>query len=103
MESGNRWPAHIPQLHPRRTAERVMVRHTFTILDEHYKQLRRSLFRDENEYGALILCGRSRQVDPWTGIVEERALVREIVEVPEEAFQKRTPKSLVWSTTPLYN
>ncbi|HTB92683.1 MAG TPA: ThiF family adenylyltransferase [Candidatus Sulfotelmatobacter sp.] len=80
-----------------------MLRLTFTVLDEHYKKLRALLFRDENEYGALMLCGRSRQVDPWTGVVEERALVREVVEVPEEAFLKRTPMSLVWSTTPLYN
>jgi hypothetical protein len=79
-----------------------MVRHTFTILDEHYQQLRRSLFRDENEYGALIVCGRSRQVDPWTGVLEERALVREVVEVPEEAFLNRTPTSMTWSTTPLF-
>ena len=80
-----------------------MIRHTFSLLDEHYKKLRALLFRDENEYGALMLCGRSRQVDPWTGVVEERALVREVVEVPDEAFLKRTPTSLVWSTTPLYN
>jgi molybdopterin/thiamine biosynthesis adenylyltransferase len=79
-----------------------MVRHTFTVLDEHYKQLRRSLLRDENEYGALILCGRSQQLDPWTGMLEERALVREVMNVPEGAFLKRTPTSLTWSTTPLF-
>ena len=79
-----------------------MVRHTFTILDEHYQQLRRSLLRDECEYGALLLCGRSRQVDPWTEKIEERALVREVVELPAEAFLERTPNSLSWSTTPLF-
>jgi len=78
------------------------VRYTFTILDEHYKQLRRALFRDPKEYGALLLCGRSRQVDPWTGVIEERALVREVIEVPEEAFLERTPTSMTWSTTPLF-
>src|SRR5437899_3721865 len=80
-----------------------MVRHTFTMLDEQYRQLRRSLLRDENEYGTLLLCGRSRQVDPWTGVVEERALVREVIEVPEEAFLERTPTSMTWSTTPLFS
>jgi len=80
-----------------------MVRLTFSVLDEHYQKLRALLFRDENEYGALLLCGRSRQIDPWTGVVEERALVREVVDVPDGAFLKRTPKSLLWSTTPLYN
>lgn len=79
-----------------------MTRYTFTMLDEHYSQLRRSLLRDEKEYGALLLCGRSRQVDPWTGVVEERALVREVIEVPEETFLERTRTSLAWSTTPLF-
>lgn len=80
-----------------------MVRYTFTMLAEHHQQLRRSLLRDENEYGALLLCGRSRQIDPWTGAVEERALVREVVDLPAEAFLERTPTSLSWSTTPLFN
>jgi molybdopterin/thiamine biosynthesis adenylyltransferase len=79
-----------------------MVRYTFTILEEHYQQLRRSLLRDANEYGSLMLCGRSRQIDPWTGVVEERALVRQVVEVPADAFLSRTPTSLTWSTTPLF-
>lgn len=79
-----------------------MTRFTFTILAEHYRQLRRSLFRDSNEYGALLLCGRSRQTDPWTGVVEERALVREVIDVPEDAFLSRTPTSMTWSTTPLF-
>lgn len=80
-----------------------MTRYTFTMLEEHYQQLRRSLFRDDYEYGALLLCGRSRHVDPWTGELEERALVREIVEVADDAFLERTPTSMTWSTTPLFN
>jgi len=79
-----------------------MTRYTFTILEEHHQQLRRSLLRDENEYGALLVCGRSRHQDPWTGVIEERALVREVLELPAEAFYERTPTSLVWSTTPLF-
>ena len=78
------------------------MRHTFTILDEHYRRLRQLLTRDQNECGALLLCGRSRHVDPWSGVVEERALVREILEVPEDAFIERTPVSLKWSTSPLF-
>jgi hypothetical protein len=80
-----------------------MMRYTFTMLAEHHQQLRESLLRDENEYGALLLCGRSRQIDPWAGAVEERALVREVIDLPAEAFLKRTPTSLSWSTTPLFN
>jgi molybdopterin/thiamine biosynthesis adenylyltransferase len=79
-----------------------MTRYTFSMLDEHYHLLRQSLLRDSKEYGALLLCGRSRQIDPWTGVVEERAIVREVIEVPEDAFVARTPTSLTWSTTPLF-
>lgn len=79
------------------------MRYTFTVLEEHYQQLRRTLFRDGDEYGALLLCGRSRHVDPWTGVPEERALVREVIEVQEDAFLERTPTSMTWSTTPLFN
>jgi len=79
------------------------MRYTFTILNEHHQQLRRLLLRDDREYGALLLCGRSRFVDPWTGITEERALVREVIGVPDEAFLERSSTSLTWSTTPLFN
>lgn len=79
-----------------------MSRYTFTILDEHYQALKRLLLHDEREYGALLLCGRSRHVDPWSGIVEERAIVREVIEVEEDAFIERTSKSLIWSTDPLF-
>src|SRR5687768_13385193 len=80
-----------------------MPRHTLTILEEHAKKLRASLLRDDKEYGALMLCGRSRYIDPWTGGVEERALVREVIEVPDDAFLERTRVSLSWSTTPLFH
>ncbi len=79
-----------------------MTRYTFSMLKEHYTQLRQSLLRDSNEYGALMLCGRSQQIDPWTGVVEERALVREVIEVPQEAFVERTATTMTWSTTPLF-
>jgi molybdopterin/thiamine biosynthesis adenylyltransferase len=80
-----------------------MTRYTFTLQEEHSAALQATLLRDGREYGALLLCGRSRLVDPWTGEIEERALVRELVEVPESAFLSRTPVSLSWSTTPLFN
>lgn len=73
------------------------------MLEEHREQLRRLLFHDDLEYGALLLCGRSRHIDPWTRGREERALVREVVVVPEEAFFQRTPTSMSWSTTPLFH
>lgn len=79
-----------------------MTRYTFTILDEHYQALKRLLLRDSNEFGALLLCGRSQHVDPWTGITEERALVREVVEVEETAFLERTPVSMTWTTDALF-
>lgn len=80
-----------------------MTRYTFTILEEHYQALKRLLLRDANEFGALLLCGRSKHVDPWTGITEERALVREVVEVDETAFLERTPVSMIWKTDALFH
>ena len=81
----------------------MTIRHTFTMLGEQHEHLRRLLLRDEFEYGALLLCGRSKQVDPWTGEIEERAVVQQVIEVPPEAFLERTGTSMTWSTTPLFN
>lgn len=80
-----------------------MTRYTFSILDEHRVALQRNILRDGREYGALLICGRSRHIDPWTGELEERLLTRELVEVDESAFVERTPFKMTWSTTPFYN
>src|SRR5687767_12995307 len=80
-----------------------MTRYTLTILDEQRAALKKSLFRDEREYAALLLCGRSRHADPWTGETEERFLVRELIEVDESAFEERKTDCMTWSTTPFYN
>jgi molybdopterin/thiamine biosynthesis adenylyltransferase len=80
-----------------------VTRYTFTILEEHREALQRSVLRDDKEYGALLVCGRSHHIDPWTGEVEERFLVRELIEVPETDFVDRTPFGMTWSTTPFYN
>jgi len=80
-----------------------MNRLTLSLLEEHRATLRRSLFRDDREYGALLLCGRSRHLDPWSHEVEERFLVREVIEVEEEHFLERTRTSMMWSTTPFFN
>src|SRR5262249_9052317 len=61
------------------------------------------IVRADDENGVLLGCGRSRQIDPGTGSVEERDLVREVVAVPADAFLERTPVSLTWSTTPLFH
>lgn len=80
-----------------------MTRYTFTILEEQRAAVRRSVLRDDSEYGAILLCGRSQHRDPWTGELEERFLARELIEVDEDAFLERTPFRMVWSTTPFYN
>jgi molybdopterin/thiamine biosynthesis adenylyltransferase len=79
-----------------------VTRYTLTILAEQHAALRKSILRDNNEYGAFFLCGRSRHIDPWTGEVEERFLAKELVEVSPEFFLERTPTKMTWSTTPLY-
>src|SRR6267142_2658244 len=79
-----------------------MSRLTFSILESQRETLRKLLFRDENEYGALLLCGRSRHRDPWTREIEDRFIVREIIDVEEREFLSRTKTSMTWSTTPFY-
>ena len=79
-----------------------MIRFTLSILEEHRVALQKSVLRDASEYAAILVCGRSRSIDPWTGAIEERFLVRDLIEVPENAFAERTPTGLTWSTTPFY-
>ncbi len=79
-----------------------MTRYTLTILEELRAAVQRSVLRDECEYGAILLCGRSTHIDPWTGEMEERFLARQLLEVEEAAFLERTPLRMVWSTTPFY-
>jgi len=80
-----------------------MTRHTWTLLEEHRATLQRTLLRDEKEYAALILCGRSSVVDPWTGVREERFVTHKVIEVDPSAFSSRSRDGLTWSTTPFYN
>jgi len=80
-----------------------MTRYTLTILEEYRTVLQESLLRDDREYAAILLCGRSKTIDPWTGELEERFLVREIIEVDPAAFYERTPTRITWSTTPFFN
>ena len=79
-----------------------MTRYTFSILEQQRSALQKSIFRDESEYAALLLCGRSQSRDPWTGESEERIVARELIEVPESAFIRWSPTGFTWSTTPFY-
>jgi len=76
-----------------------MTRHTLTILEELRLAVERSVLRDECEYPAILLCGRSSHIDPWTGEREERFLAREFVEVDQCMIQERTETGMTWSTT----
>lgn len=73
------------------------------LLAEQRARIAQLLFKDESERAVLALCGRSRVKDPWTGEADERFLVREIIEVPDEAYETRSPIGFTWSTTPFYN
>lgn len=73
------------------------------MLEAQAQRLRQLLLRDKNESAALALCGRSRVRNPWTGEMDERFIVREVISVPDEAYSERTPTGFVWSTTPFYN
>lgn len=80
-----------------------MTRYTLTILEELRAALQASVLRDDREYAAILLCGRSTHIDPWTGEVEERAVARQILKVDASAFLERTQTKMTWSTTPFFN
>lgn len=80
-----------------------MTRYTLTLLEEHRTAIQRSLLQDKNERAAILICGRSRHVDPWTGVVEERFLGRTVIQVPDSAYSERSPTHITWSTTPFYD
>lgn len=73
------------------------------LLKEQRDHISRLIFRDENEAAALSLCGRSLTADPWRGGGHECFVVREIIEVPQSAYERRSPTEFTWSTTPFYN
>lgn len=79
-----------------------MTRYTLSLLEDQHRRLREAVHRDACERAAIVICGRSRQKDPWTGEVEERFVVREIIEIPDAMYSARTPVSMTWSTTPFY-
>src|ERR1700722_2007160 len=81
-----RWPGDLPRVRAYRTAL-SMTRLTLRLLAEQRDRLADLLFKDESERAALALCGRSRTRDPWTGNADERFIVREIVEVPDDAYE----------------
>ena len=80
-----------------------MTRYTLTLLEEHRAAIQRSLLQDGNERAAILICGRSRHVDPWTGVAEERFLGRTVIEVPANAYSERSPSHITWSTAPFYD
>jgi proteasome lid subunit RPN8/RPN11 len=79
-----------------------MTRYTLSLIEEHRQQLQQAVLRDERERGALAICGRSRHTDPWTGEIEERFLVREIIAVADDMYVERNAVRMTWSTTPFY-
>ncbi len=79
-----------------------MTRYTLSILEELREATRASVLRDASEYAALLVCGRSRHIDPWTGEAEERFLARQLIDVDPSAFSRRSPTAMEWSTTPFY-
>jgi len=79
-----------------------MSRLSFRVLEEQAAEMRRLLFVDENESAVLALCGRSLVPDPWDGGADERFIVRELIEVPPEAYFNRSPDEFTWSTSPFF-
>jgi molybdopterin/thiamine biosynthesis adenylyltransferase len=80
-----------------------MTQFALRLLAEQRDRIAELLFRDDSERAVLALCGRSRVKDPWSGEADERFLIREIIEVPEDAYEARSPDGFTWSTTPFFN
>lgn len=80
-----------------------MTRHTLSLTADTYFKIKRIVLKDNFECGTLLLCGRSRHLDPWTGEVEERFVGYKIIEIPTEMFIERTRTHIKWSTTPFFN
>jgi molybdopterin/thiamine biosynthesis adenylyltransferase len=80
-----------------------MTTYGFRMLEEHRDRLRELLLHDENEAAALAICGRSLVRNPWTGELDERFLLKEIISIPADAYTERQPDGFTWSTTPFYN
>jgi molybdopterin/thiamine biosynthesis adenylyltransferase len=72
------------------------------LTEEQTSQLIALTCADENEAAAIALCGRSVVQDPWTGRQIERLHLREIIEIPVEAYEGRSPATFTWSTTPFF-
>lgn len=79
-----------------------MSRFTLTIFDYQLQRLKSLLRFDGLEDAALMLCGRSDAIDPWTGETEHRFIVHDIVPIEAEFIEARTAKSVTFSTTPFY-
>ena len=75
----------------------------FRLTGEQAEILRTLTCADENEATAIVLCGRSSFLDPWTGRQVDGLHAREIIEVPAEAYESRSADTFTWSTTPFYN
>jgi molybdopterin/thiamine biosynthesis adenylyltransferase len=72
------------------------------ILDSDVDRIGRLLFADDCEAAVLAICGRSRVRDPWSREERETFLLREIIEVPSDAYDTRAPDGFTWSTTPFF-
>jgi len=79
-----------------------VTRYGLRLLDEQADTLARNLFRDEKEAAAIALCGRCAVPDPWEGGLDQRFIVREILEIPESAYLSRSLTGFTWSTTPFF-
>ena len=81
----------------------MTTRFTLTITQSTKDELLRTLRFDGCEDAALLVCGRSDQIDPWTGEQEHRFVVNEVVPLDPRHIIERTPVSVTWDTAAFYN
>ncbi len=76
------------------------MRYTFTLQQQHYKELRDNLIRDDGlERIAFILCGRSYIAsDPWNPLPEERFLSMKVIILPDHMVLDSSHTHVTWAT-----
>jgi molybdopterin/thiamine biosynthesis adenylyltransferase len=78
------------------------MKRALTLLGSQHEALKKLLFPESgNEGAALLELGRSSARDPWTGELEERFLLRRIVQLSPADIISATPVGITYSTTPI--
>ena len=77
-----------------------MTTHSLTLRDDHLKELRDHLLRDDGcEHAAYLLCNVAAiRRDPWDREAHRKYLSARVIPVPDDQVIESTPSVVTWST-----